>query len=120
MMLILRIAFWVAVVAVLLPTAPSIPSSEGAAQAAAGAQAQVSEPFDAGAAVNMAMSTGSDVLSFCERNETVCDAVASGGTHVFNQLIYYTGEAMSWATQALIDARQTEGATIAPASAQGV
>lgn len=114
-MFILRIAFWIAVVAVLLPAAPSIPSSEGAAQAAAGAPAEAAEPFDAGAAVDMAMSTGSDVLSFCDRNKTVCDAVANGGSHVFNQLIYYTGEAMSWATQALIEARQAEAAAAAPA-----
>ncbi len=108
-MLVLRIAFWIAVVAVLLPTAPNISSSDGAAQAAAGSPAQTDEPFDAGAAVDMAMSTGSDVLSFCERNEAVCETVANGGSHVFNQLIFYTGEAMSWATQALIDARQAEG-----------
>jgi len=108
-MLVLRIAFWIAVVAVLLPTAPSIPSSDGAAQAAAGDPTQMEQPFDAGAAVDLAMNTGSDVLSFCERNAAVCDTVASGGSHVLNQVIFYTGEAMSWATQALIDARHPEG-----------
>jgi len=117
-MLILRIAFWIAVVAVLLPTAPSIPSSDGAAQAAAGDPTQNEQPFDASAAVDMAMNTGSDVLGFCDRNAAVCDTVATGGSHVLNQLIFYTGEAMSWATQALIEARQPEGAAPAtPAAA---
>ncbi|GAA6157512.1 MAG: hypothetical protein R8J41_14055 [Alphaproteobacteria bacterium] len=110
-MLILRIAFWIAVVAVLLPSAPSISSSDGTAQAASGVPAGDAEVFDAGAAVDMAMNTGSDVLSFCERNDAVCDTVAAGGSHVANQLIYYTGEAVSWAAQALIDARGAETGT---------
>lgn len=116
-MFILRIVFWVAVVALLLPTAPGVsPSGGDTAQAAVGTNEDVT--FDAGAAVNMAVSTGSDVLSFCERNEAVCNMVTTAGGHVVNQLIYYTGEAMSWATQALMDARQPEIST--PPPSQGV
>lgn len=118
-MLILRIAFWIAVVAVLLPSAPSMSSSDGTAQAASGAPAGEAESFDPSAAVDLAMNTGSDVLSFCERNDAVCDTVAAGGSHVANQLIYYTGEAVSWAAQALVDARQSgpDGSATSPASA---
>jgi len=105
-MLLVRIAFWIAVVAVLLPTAPDSVSGDGSAQAATGTPAE--EAFDAAAAVDMAVSTGSDVISFCERNAAVCNTVSDAGSHVLHQIIYYTGEAMSWATQALIDARQSD------------
>ena len=115
-MLILRIAFWIAVVAMILPSAPNVGGpADGAAQAAA---APASETLDAASAVDIAMSTGSDVLSFCERNQAVCDTASAAGSHVLNQVIYYSGEAMSWATQALIDARQSE--VPAPAPSQGV
>jgi len=108
-MLLLRIAFWVAVVALLLPAAPSIDNQNGGLAQAAGLTDDEGS-FDAGQAVDLALSTGSDVFSFCERNRSVCDAATSAGSHVMAQLVYYSGEAATWAAQTLIDARAPQTA----------
>ena len=130
-MLILRVVFWLAIIAMILPAAPGVsPQQSGVAQAAAVTPA-TTDAFDAGDAVSIVVSTGSDVLSFCERNEAVCDTAVSAGAHVVDQVIFYSGEALSWATQELLNARQADGpaadasaitpATIdAPAIEQGV
>ncbi len=102
-MFLVRVLFWIAVVAMLLPTAPDTSSTDGSALVAS---APAARPLDAGNAINVATSTGSDVLGFCERNPAVCETAASAGLHVVNQVVYYSGEALSMATQALIDARQ--------------
>lgn len=82
------------------------------------ANAPASRQVSAGDAFSVAASTGSDVLGFCDRNPAVCDTAASAGMHVVHQVVYYSGEALSLATQALIDARQPQPAPVQ--TAQGV
>jgi len=122
-MLILRIAFWVAVVAMLLPSAPST-----AVVGPDGTPLAEEANFDPAEAVTLAMTTSSDVLGFCDRNRTVCDAAGDAGEHVLAQVIYYSGEAVSWAAEKLLSARQpVNGAAnsapvsvLAPPPAQGI
>ncbi len=130
-MLIVRVVFWLAIIAMILPAAPGVSTQQGGAGQAAAVTPAAADAFDAGDAVSIAVSTGADVLGFCERNEAVCDTAVSAGAHVVDQVIYYSGEALGWATQELLNARQagadaadpsaiTPAAIEAPAIEQGV
>lgn len=106
-MFILRLAFWVAVVALVLPAAPDNPTGDASFISANAGGAPASK-FEAGDAVAIAMATGSDVMGFCDRNGAVCDAARGAGNHILRQVVYYGGLAIDWAETAADDARASQ------------
>lgn len=98
-MLLVRIAFWVAVIAFLLPTAPdTAPRGNGPS---GHVRTTSLEPQDA---VNLSMAIGSDVAGFCGRNPQVCATARDAGRHIVSQVVFYGGAAFDWASEAAEDA----------------
>lgn len=116
-MLLVRLAFWIAIVAFLLPTAPDTqgPDTQGMA-AAFGATSQ--EPrMDAQQAVALAVAAGSDVAGFCSRNPDVCALAREAGGHIVRQVTFYGAAAVDWVSET---ARTQGGSTRSAPPGQGI
>lgn len=112
MSFILRAAFWLTVLAFLLPTAgmqataqnetgnDAIPTAytQDAANAAV-------DDVDAGEMLSLAAQSAGDVLGFCDRNPDVCSRGGAIVAHVARQGSYYGGQAFLWLTE---KARQSQ------------
>ena len=101
-MFLIRLAFWITVVAVLLPT-PDAPDAitagrDGGAIPALFAPAS-GQSLDMTEVAGAAMASAEDVLGFCDRNPTACDTGLAIAGHVQRQVFYYGGLALSWAAE---------------------
>lgn len=123
MSFILRAAFWLTVLAFLLPAAghdasPRPTGANGASPAAyvtgeggtAGAR-----DMDAGEMLSLAARSAEDMMGFCGRNPDVCERGHDVIAHVGRQTAFYGGKLFLWLTE---KAREQQGeAASATASA---
>lgn len=102
-MFLVRIAFWVTVVALLLPTPDNADHPSGLAGSpisAAFRDETPAEQLNLNEVAGAAMASAEDVLTFCDRNPTTCETGLTIASHVQNQVLHYGGLAVSWlATQ---------------------
>lgn len=105
-MSLVKIAFWVTVVALLLPS----PDSATPLQGIAGAEGIAGTPLAASLnneraeqqlnltdVAGAAMASADDVLSFCDRNPQTCDTAWTIAIHVQAQVKHYGALALDWA-----------------------
>ncbi|MBX3505192.1 MAG: DUF5330 domain-containing protein [Parvibaculum sp.] len=115
MSFVLRAAFWLTVLAFLLPGAGEDDTSRSAAleggftpagyEAAAG-----KDDIGAGEALALAARSAQDVMGFCDRNPDVCDKSHAIAGHVLRQTTYYGSMAIVWLTEKAKE-RQQDGTT---------
>lgn len=102
-MFLVRIAFWVTVVALLLPSPDSGPSDKGisgAPMTASFSDGRVEEQLNLTDVAGAAMASADDVLSFCDRNPQTCETGWTIAVHVQAQVKHYGALALEWvATQ---------------------
>jgi hypothetical protein len=120
MSFILRAAFWLTVLAFLLPTA----GQQVAAQSKAGAGGAIpasytgsapADDIDAGDMLSLAAQSAGDVLGFCDRNPDVCSQGGKIVGHVARQGSYYGAQAFLWLTE---KARETQKAGLETSAAE--
>lgn len=102
-MFLVRLAFWITVIAVLLP-APDTPDAMAGGQGAGTIPAALFSPvsrqsLDMTEVAGAAMASAEDVLGFCDRNPRACDTGLAIAGHVQRQVFYYGGLALSWAAE---------------------
>ena len=114
---LLRAAFWITVLAFLLPSAGNLTASQGTQQTsgvtnAALASTEPAQPaqadMDAGEALTLAAKSAEDVLGFCDRNADVCEKSGAIVQHVVNQTAYYGGKLFLWLTDKAKETTQAE------------
>lgn len=102
-MFLVRIAFWVTVVALLLPSPDSATPDNGitgAPMAASFSDERVEEQLNLTDVAGAAMASADDVLSFCDRNPQTCETGWTIAVHVQAQVKHYGALALDWvATQ---------------------
>lgn len=103
MSFILRAAFWLTVLAFLLPTAGvQATAQNGPANGAIPASYVNGQPLDdvnAGEMLSLAAQSAGDVLGFCDRNPQVCSRGSAILAHVARQGSYYGSQAFLWMTE---------------------
>jgi hypothetical protein len=108
MSFILRAAFWLTVLAFLLPAAgyeitPSkADSGAGATPATYVTGGETTAPatdIDAGEMLTLAARSAQDVMGFCGRNPAVCERSHAVVAHVARQSAYYGGQLLLWLTE---------------------
>lgn len=126
MSFILRAAFWLTVLAFLLPAA-GYQGSPGAGaggvsnatyvEGQPGAEARQPD-IGAGEMLSLAARSAQDVMGFCGRNADVCERSHAVVAHVANQTAFYGSKLFLWLTEKAREeaASQTEpaAAVIAP------
>lgn len=98
-MFLVRLAFWITVVALLLPTPDGpIASHAGTTQAfpATLQEKSAQVQLDMTDVANAAVASAEDVLGFCDRNPAACETGLSIAGHVQKQVFYYSARAFSW------------------------
>lgn len=106
MSFILRAAFWLTVLAFLLPAAgyestPQPAGMEGFATAAyiEGDPAPAPDDMGPGEALAIAARSAQDVMGFCDRNPDICEKSHAIAGHVLRQTAHYGGQALIWLTE---------------------
>jgi len=107
MSFILRAAFWLTVLAFLLPaagyeSAPQPAGLEGFSSAALVSTGSAPRPtgdIGAGEALTLAARSAQDVMGFCGRNPDICDKSHAIVGHVVRQTAHYGGMALTWLTE---------------------
>lgn len=127
MSLILRAAFWLTVLAFLLPAAgpEASPHSASVHHASLGAEHTGSEvaasteaDIDAGEMLSLAARSAQDMMGFCDRNPDVCARGQAVVTHVARQTAFYGGKLFQWLTEKAREPRPDEpGPETGPAHA---
>lgn len=109
MSFILRAAFWLTVLAFLLPTAGHQATAQNTKGSGAIPASYADEtPVDdvgAGEVLSLAAQSAGDVLGFCDRNPQVCSRGNAIVGHVARQGSYYGAQAFLWLTE---KARETQ------------
>ena len=107
MSFVLRAAFWLTVLAFLLPSA----EDEGTPQTAAlagnihqaayheGAPPRDDTDIGAGDALALAARSAQDGMGFCSRNPEVCEKSHAIAGHIVRQTTYYGSMAVVWVTE---------------------
>lgn len=124
MSFLFRCAFWLTVLAFLLPS-PEKPAdtaqlSAGGIQTVAYEAAQKPEDdIGAGEMLTMAARSAQDVMGFCERNRSICDRGHAVVSHVVDQSLFYGGQAFVWLSEKAREQKQASSSQpAAPASAR--
>lgn len=123
MSFLLRCAFWLTVLAFLLPS-PDTPGdnkamSANGMQTTAYSQLQGQGDVDAGEMLTLAARSAQDVMGFCDRNRSVCDRGSAVVAHVINQSVYYGSQAFVWLSEKAKEHQQAQPSQpAAPASAR--
>jgi hypothetical protein len=103
MSFILRAAFWLTVLAFLLPTAGIQATAQNGqvdgAIPASYVNGQPVDDVDAGEMLSLAAQSAGDVLGFCDRNPQVCSRGSAILAHVARQGSYYGSQAFLWMTE---------------------
>ena len=117
MSFILRAAFWLTVLAFLLPSAQYGTSARSAATNAAmpgdyvTSARDTSTPasdIDAGGMLTLAARSAKDMMGFCDRNPDVCAQGHAIVAHVGRQAAFYGSKLFVWLTE---KAQQQQGQT---------
>jgi len=121
MSLLLRCAFWLTVLAFLLPS-PETPTrndlSANGVQTTAFGRSEGQEAVDAGEMLTLAARSAQDVMGFCDRNRSVCDRGSAVVAHVIDQSVYYGSQAFVWLSEKAREQQQIrQSQPSAPASA---
>lgn len=105
MSFILRAAFWLTVLAFLLPAAgyetdpqPAGTGGYSAASLVTGG-APPGEDIGAGEALTLAARSAQDVMGFCDRNPDICAKSNAIASHVVRQTAHYGSMALTWLTE---------------------
>lgn len=123
MSFVLRAAFWLTVMAFLLPAAGYETASQPAAfdggysNAAftGGAPALPAEnDIGAGEALAIAARSAQDVMGFCGRNPDICEKSHAIVGHVFRQTTYYGSKAVVWLTEKAKERQQDSTEALGP------
>ncbi|MES1991048.1 MAG: DUF5330 domain-containing protein [Pseudomonadota bacterium] len=118
MSFILRAAFWLTVLAFLLPTGgPQVAAHDGKGGAMPASFTDGQQPdadINAGEMLGLAAQSAGDVLGFCDRNPDVCKRGGAIVGHIARQSSYYGAQAFLWLTD---KARETQKAGTDPVSA---
>ena len=116
---LLRAAFWITVLAFLLPSAGNLANTQSS-QPGSGytntaltgtepaGQAQANSDMDAGEALNLAAKSAEDVLGFCDRNPDVCSKSGAVVQHVIDQTAYYGSRLFLWLTDKAKETAQSD------------
>jgi hypothetical protein len=119
MSFILRAAFWLTVLAFLLPTGGNQATAQnnlkGGAIPATYATSAPVDDVDAGEMLSLAAKSAGDVMGFCSRNPEVCSRGSAIVSHVAHQGSYYGSKAFLWLTEKAREAQEA-GPTPEPAS----
>ncbi|MDO8423547.1 MAG: DUF5330 domain-containing protein [Parvibaculum sp.] len=111
MSFILRAAFWLTVLAFLLPTAGQQATAQnnksGGAMSASYTDEAPADDIGAGEMLSLAAQSAGDVLGFCDRNPQVCSRGSAVAGHIARQGSYYGAQAFLWVTE---KARETQSA----------
>ncbi|MBA4209610.1 MAG: hypothetical protein C0454_08780 [Parvibaculum sp.] len=115
MSFVLRAAFWLTVLAFLLPGAGEEGASKSAAleggfTSASYESAAGGNDIGAGEALTLAARSAQDVMGFCSRNPDVCEKSHAIAGHVMRQTTYYGSLAIVWLTEKAKE-RQQDGTT---------
>lgn len=119
MSFILRAAFWLTVLAFLLPAAgyDASPMPAGASLAAyrtgESPAAEAGSDIDAGEMLSLAARSAQDMMGFCGRNPDICDRGHAVVAHVGRQAAFYGSKLFLWLTE---KAREQQGETAASAA----
>mgnify|MGYP003639903998 CR=1 FL=1 len=108
MSFILRAAFWLTVLAFLLPTAgpqSTAQNGNGGAIPASYTGETTTDDIGAGEMLSLAAQSAGDVLGFCDRNPQVCSRGNAVAGHIARQGSYYGAQAFLWLTE---KARETQ------------
>ncbi|MFZ3032601.1 MAG: DUF5330 domain-containing protein [Parvibaculum sp.] len=106
MSFILRAAFWLTVLAFLLPTGGNQATAQNdqtgmvvpTAYDESGA-AMPNNDVDAGEMLSLAAQSAGDMMGFCDRNPQVCSRGSAIVAHVARQGSYYGSKAFLWLTE---------------------
>eukprot|EP00439_Symbiodinium_sp_Y106_P088977 s1_g1513.t1 len=99
MMFLVRIAFWVTVVALVLPTPDSATppgGTGGSAMTASFSEERAEQQLNLTDVAGAAMTSADDVLSFCDRNPQTCETGWTIAIHVQRQIKHYGALALDW------------------------
>lgn len=119
MSFVLRAAFWLTVLAFLLPGA----EDEGTSQTAAltgdiyraayheGAPPPDHADIGAGEALALAARSAQDVMGFCGRNPEVCEKSHALAGHIVRQTTYYGSMAVVWIAEKARERQQNSTTT---------
>jgi len=114
MSFILRAAFWLTVLAFLLPTGGNEATAQndlkGNAIPATYATQAPADDVNAGEMLSIAARSAGDVMGFCGRNPDICARGSAIVAHVVHQGSYYGSKAFLWLTE---KARETQEAGLA-------
>jgi hypothetical protein len=118
MSFILRAAFWLTVLAFLLPAAGHQTTAQtGGASGATPASYETgnapADDINAGEMLSLAAQSAGDVLGFCGRNPQVCERGHAVVSHVARQGVYYGSQAFLWLTEKAKEQRDVGPATTA-------
>ena len=111
MSFVLRAAFWLTVLAFLLPapdgagTVQTANRNGGIVPASYDAAAREND-IDAGEALALAARSAQDVMGFCGRNPEVCEKSHAIAGHVVRQATHYGSLALVWLTEKAKDYQQ--------------
>jgi hypothetical protein len=125
MSFILRAAFWLTVLAFLLPAAGDETATASAGGFTAASLGAPSNPaaaeMGAGEALTMAARSAQDVMGFCGRNPDVCARSHEIVGHVIRQTTHYGGMALVWLTDKAREQQQDSAPSpVAPISRQAL
>jgi hypothetical protein len=115
MSFILRAAFWLTVLAFLLPAAgyQTTAQNGGATPASYETGNAPADDINAGEMLSLAAQSAGDVLGFCGRNPQVCERGHAVVSHVARQGVYYGSQAFLWLTEKAKEQRDVGPATTA-------
>lgn len=119
MSFILRAAFWLTVLAFLLPAAgyettpQSGPGFASAAYVEGEAPLAPADDMGPGEALAIAARSAQDVMGFCDRNPDICERSHAIVGHVVRQTAHYGGQALIWLTEKAREQQQDSTTTAA-------
>lgn len=107
MSFILRAAFWLTVLAFLLPAAgyessarqPGTDGLSAATYVEGGPTPEAKPDIDAGEMLTLAARSAQDMMGFCSRNADVCERSHAVVAHVAHQTAYYGSKLFLWLTE---------------------
>lgn len=111
MSFLFRCAFWLTVLAFLLPSpdrSPQAIAANGGFQSTPVALAEGQSDVDAGEMLTLAARSAQDVMGFCDRNQSVCDRGSAVVAHVINQSVYYGSQAFVWLSEKAKEQQQAQ------------
>jgi hypothetical protein len=123
MSFIIRAAFWLTVLAFLLPAAgydqaSRRPGTDGLSAAAYGNEASPRDAqpdINAGEMLSLATRSAEDVMGFCGRNADVCERSHAVVAHVAHQTAYYGSKLFLWLTETAHEEQESAPAEAASA-----